>query len=46
MDELPAVLRSAFARPEREGHYAATDLLVSHVRKLPPLSEREAVHNL
>lgn len=36
MDDLPAVLRSAFAQPERELHYAATDLLVKHAGKLGP----------
>jgi 3-methyladenine DNA glycosylase AlkD len=36
MVELPAVVRAAFAQPEREWHYCAVDLLVKQARKLGP----------
>lgn len=34
--ELPAIVRSAFAAPERELHHTAVDLLVKQARKLSP----------
>lgn len=36
LEELPAVVRSAFAQPERELHYVAVDLLVRQAKKLGP----------
>ncbi|HRN35907.1 MAG TPA: DNA alkylation repair protein [Flavobacteriales bacterium] len=36
IEELPGIVRSAFAQPERELHYAAVDLLVRHAKKLGP----------
>lgn len=36
LDELPAIVRSAFACPEREMHHTAVDLLVAHARRLGP----------
>lgn len=36
LDELPAIVRSAFACPEREMHHTAVDLLVAHARQLGP----------
>jgi len=34
--QLPAIVRSAFAQPQREWHYTAVDLLVMHAKKLGP----------
>jgi len=36
VEDLPAIARSAFARPQRETHYVAVDLLVKSARKLGP----------
>lgn len=36
VDDLPAVVRSAFAQPEREWHYVGMDLLVRMAKKLGP----------
>ena len=36
IEDLPGIVRSAFAQPERELHYAAVDLLVKHAKKLGP----------
>lgn len=36
LKELPAIMRSAFALPEREMHQAAIDLLVQQAKKLGP----------
>lgn len=36
LKELPAIMRSAFALPEREMHQAAIDLLVRQAKKLGP----------
>jgi hypothetical protein len=34
LEELPGLVRSAFAQPQREWHYAALDLLVKQEKKL------------
>ena len=36
LDELPTIVRDAFACPEREMHQTAVDLLMKHARKLTP----------
>ncbi|MCB0811629.1 MAG: DNA alkylation repair protein, partial [Flavobacteriales bacterium] len=36
VQELPAIVRSAFAQPEREWHYTAVDLLVRQAKQLGP----------
>lgn len=36
LDELPQIVRSAFAQPEREWHYCAVDLLQRMAKKLGP----------
>ena len=36
LEELPAIVRSAYACTEREMHYAAMDLLVKYAKKLTP----------
>jgi len=36
VEDLPAIARSAFARPQRETHYVAVDLLMGLARKLGP----------
>ncbi|MEZ4739893.1 MAG: DNA alkylation repair protein [Flavobacteriales bacterium] len=36
LDELPAIVRSAFAHPEREMHQVGVDLLIKYAKKLGP----------